>query len=425
MNVLILGSGGREHALAWKIQQSPLVARTLVAPGNAGTQASPTLETHALPSMDAAAVRALCERERVDFVVVGPEAPLVDGLADALREAGILVLGPSAAGARLEGSKAFSKEIMDAAGVPTARYAQVRTPDEIDAFIDGFDGDALVVKADGLAAGKGVVVCDGLDDARAAALAMLHEQPFGAASETIVLEERLLGIETSYIVLTDGQQFVAMPTSQDHKRLLDGDQGPNTGGMGAYSPAPFVSDEVCVAIEEQVIVPTLAELRRREIPFRGFLYAGIMLTAAGPRVLEFNVRLGDPETQALMMALRGDLVPALLDAARGALPADTDLGPCDASAVVVLAAAGYPSAPEKGACIRGLTDAAAVEDAVVFHAGTATKAQDVVVAGGRVLGVTAKGATPEAAIARAYEAVERIRWDGMQFRRDIGKALAD
>jgi hypothetical protein len=268
-------------------------------------------------------------------------------------------------------------------------------------------------------------VCDGVEDARATAHAMLRDQPFGEASATIVLEERLIGIETSYIVLTDGERFVAMPTSQDHKRLGDGDTGPNTGGMGAYSPAPFVTEAIREAIEQHVIVPTLAELRRREIPFRGFLYAGIMLTADGPRVLEFNVRLGDPETQALMMALRGDLVPALVAAAEGALPADADLGPCDASAVVVLAAKGYPESPQKGAVIAGLDAAAKVEQSVVFHAGTALRGPDVVVAGGRVLGVTAVGVTPEAALAQAYRAVERIGWDGMQYRRDIGKALAD
>lgn len=425
MNVLILGAGGREHALAWKIQQSPLVNRTLVAPGNAGTAADNRLETHPIPSMNVADVLALCSDEDVSFVVVGPEAPLVDGLADALRDANLLVLGPSAAGARLEGSKAFSKAIMDAAGVPTARYARVMTAAEVDAFVDAFDGEALVVKADGLAAGKGVVVCDGLEDARATAHAMLRDLPFGEASATIVLEERLIGIETSYIVLTDGERFVAMPTSQDHKRLGDGDTGPNTGGMGAYSPAPFVTEAIREAIERDVIAPTLAELRRREIPFRGFLYAGIMLTSDGPRVLEFNVRLGDPETQALMMALRGDVVPALVAAAEGALPADADLGPCDASAVVVLAAKGYPESPQKGAVIAGLDAAAKVDRSVVFHAGTALRGPDVVVSGGRVLGVTAVGATPEAAIAQAYQAVEHIGWDGMQYRRDIGKALAD
>ncbi len=423
MNALILGGGGREHALAWKVSRSPLVNNVFVAPGNAGTESDERLTNVDLPATDATAIATFCAAHAVELVVVGPEAPLVLGVADALRQAGVAVVGPGAEGAQLEGSKAHSKELMDAAGVPTARYARVSSVDEIDAFIESFDGDALVVKADGLAAGKGVVVCDDVASARAAAVEMLEQRTFGDASDTIVLEERLHGIETSYIVLTDGTHFVPMPTSQDHKRLLDGDAGPNTGGMGAYSPAPFVDDATRAAIEAQVIAPTLAELRRRGTSFRGFLYAGIMLTPDGPRVLEFNVRLGDPETQVLMTALEGDLVPALLACAAGDLSTVERPGAGRASAVIVLAAEGYPVAPRKGAPIAGLDRADEHKSAVVFHAGTRSAEGEVTVAGGRVLGVTAWGPTPELAIERAYAAADEISWPGMQRRSDIGKAL--
>jgi phosphoribosylamine--glycine ligase len=420
--VLVLGGGGREHAIAWKLSQSPLVATVLVAPGNPGTARTPRCENVAVDPCDPVAVSALCDARGVDLVVVGPEAPLVAGVADALRAAGVAVVGPGRDGAELEASKAFAKEIMVAAGVPTARYARCSTPAEVHAFVEAFDGKALVVKADGLAAGKGVVVCDDVRSARDEAVAMLRDRPFGDASATVVLEERLDGIETSYIVLTDGTDFVAMPTSQDHKRLLDGDEGPNTGGMGAFSPAPFVTDAVRDEIEEKVIVPTLAEVRRRGITFRGFLYAGVMLTARGPMVLEFNVRLGDPETQALMLATGDDLVPLLDRAATGSLAGAT-LRADRASAVVVVAAEGYPASPVRGAVIEGLDTAAAEEAVTVFHAGTALRGDTIVVAGGRVLGVAAHGATPEQAVQRAYAGVAHIAWPGAHARTDIGKAL--
>ncbi len=422
MKVLVIGSGGREHALAWKIAQSPRVDEVLVAPGNAGTARDDGMRNVDVGPTDAAALCRLCRDEGVSLAVVGPEAPLVEGVATALRSDGVAVVGPDADGARLEGSKAFAKEVMVAAGVPTARYAHVTSAEEVDAFVASFDGSALVVKADGLAAGKGVIVCDDIASARAAALEMLADRPFGDASASVVLEERLEGIETSYIVLTDGTDFVALPTSQDHKRLLDGDQGPNTGGMGAYSPAPFVGPDVAAQIEREVIEPTLAELRRRGIAFCGFLYAGIMLTSKGPKVLEFNVRLGDPETQVLMGALTDDLVPALLAAAHSDMRGVT-LAAGRAAAVVVLAAEGYPSAPRKGARIEGIELADAMDGVRVFHAGTRAEGDDVVVAGGRVLGVTAFAAQPAEAVALAYSAVARIRWDGMQCRRDIGRAI--
>jgi phosphoribosylamine--glycine ligase len=419
MNVLVIGSGGREHALAWKIARDARVETVWVAPGNAGTARDPELRNLAITTDE---IPTFVVERSVDLVVVGPEAPLVAGLADTLRAHGVRVVGPGADGALLEGSKAFAKEIMVAANVPTARYVRATSREEIDAFVDAFDGDALVVKADGLAAGKGVIVCDDKESARRAAHAMLDERTFGDASDVIVLEERLHGIETSYIVLTDGERYVAMPTSQDHKRLLDGDLGPNTGGMGAFSPAPFVDDATRRRIEEEVIEPTLQELRRRGIDFRGFLYAGVMLTPQGPSVLEFNVRLGDPETQALMVALGDGLVDALVGAAEGNLQVERFEG-TGAAAVVVLAAEGYPASPAKGAAIEGLDAAATVPDVVVFHAGTAERDGEVVVSGGRVLGVTARGTTPDDAVRRAYEAVAHITWPGMQLRRDIGKAL--
>ena len=423
MKVLVVGSGGREHALAWKIAQSERVTQTFVAPGNAGTAAASDLTNVPLSAGD---IPALCDwitEHQVGLVVVGPEAPLVDGLADRLRERGVAVVGPNADGALLEGSKAFAKEIMSAAAVPTARYARAETAADVDAFCDAFDGAALVVKADGLAGGKGVVVCDDVEQARVEAKAMLAGTRFGEASASLVLEERLIGIETSYIVLVDGERYVALPTSQDHKRLLDGDRGPNTGGMGAYSPAPYVSTDDAEAIERDVIRPTIAELRRRGIDFRGFLYAGIMLTDDGPMVLEFNVRLGDPETQALMAAMHDDIVPWLQDAAAGKLSPGAKLKEGRASAVIVLAAEGYPVAPVKGAAIDGV-DGSPAPNSVVFHAGTSRVGDALVVNGGRVLGVTAWAETPEEAVARAYAASDRISWPGMQRREDIGKQLS-
>ena len=422
MKVLVVGSGGREHALAWKIAQSPLVETVLVAPGSPGTEVEAGVSNLPLPEGGWPALAELAHELGVQLAVVGPEAPLVEGLADELRERGIATVGPNRDGALLEASKAFAKEIMVAAGVPTARYGEALQVEEINEFCDGFDGAALVVKADGLAAGKGVVVCDDVESARREAIAMMTERPYGDACDRIVLEERLIGIETSYIVLAAGEDFVALPTAQDHKRLLDGDEGPNTGGMGAYSPAPFVSDALRAQIEDECIRPVLRELRARGIDFRGFLFAGLMLTDDGPKVLEYNVRAGDPETQVLLTALEGDLVPALQQVAAGRLALDS-LGPARASAVVVLAAEGYPHAPVKGVPIDGLDAAARHAGVQVFHAGTTRRGDRVVTNGGRVLGVTASAATPEEALRLAYAAVAEISWPGMQHRRDIGKAL--
>lgn len=419
MKVMVIGGGGREHALAWKIAQSALVDQVYAVPGNPGTAQEPGVENVVLKGNEA--IVAFATEHSVRLAVVGPEQPLVDGLGDALRAAGVLVVGPGADGAWLEGSKAFCKEVAETAGVPTARYARVQTSEEVDAFVDSFDGAALVVKADGLAAGKGVVVCDDCEHARSEAHRMLTEKTFGDASLSLVLEERLVGTEVSYMILTDGTRFQALPTSQDHKRLLDGDEGPNTGGMGAFSPATFLTETDIAAIEQSIIEPTLAELRRRGIDYRGFLYAGVMLTERGPMLLEYNVRLGDPETQVLMMALDEDLVPSLLAAASGELES-RPLQTRGAAAVVVLAAAGYPEAPVKGAPIT--SELTTDTPGRLFHAGTAIADGQLVVAGGRVLGVASAAETPQQALVNVYAAVAGVSWDGMQYRTDIGKVLA-
>jgi phosphoribosylamine--glycine ligase len=419
MNVMVIGGGGREHALAWKIAQSVHVERVFAVPGNPGTLTETKVENVTLNGNDA--IVAFAVQHGVDLVVVGPEQPLVDGVADALRSADVLVVGPGADGAWLEGSKAFCKEVAVSAGVPTAEYAQVTSFEQIDRFVDSFTGAALVVKADGLAAGKGVVVCDDKEQARDAAKKMLAERTFGDASSTIVLEERLEGTEVSYMILTDGTRFQALPTSQDHKRLLDGDLGPNTGGMGAFSPATFLSERDIEEIEARIIEPTLVELRRRNIDYRGFLYAGVMLTNAGPMLLEFNVRLGDPETQVLMMALDEDIVPSLTAAASGELES-RNLRTKGAAAVVVLAAEGYPESPVKGAVITSTLPEGST--ARLFHAGTAWVDGKLVVAGGRVIGVASAAATPQEALHGVYSATAQVKWAGMQFRRDIGKVLA-
>jgi phosphoribosylamine--glycine ligase len=422
MKVLVVGSGGREHALAWKLAQSAHVTEVIAVPGNPGIAAEPRCRCVAIPETDAPAIAELAARERCELAVVGPEAALVAGVASVLRGVGVPTVGPGADGARLEASKLFAKQVMAAAGVPTAAYAEVSSEQDVLAWIGRFRGPGLVVKADGLAAGKGVVVCDSLEEARDEALSMLRLRPFGTACDTLILEERLDGVELSFIVLTDGTSFVCMPTAQDHKRLRDGDTGPNTGGMGAYSPVPFADEALCRRIARDVIEPTLAELRRRGIDYRGFLYAGLMLTAEGPRVLEFNTRLGDPETQAIMLALDEDLVPVLVAAARGDLSGQAPLA-ASPSAVVVMAAAGYPEKPERGARIEGIDEASREPSVVVFHAGTRREGEALLVAGGRVLGVGARGATPTDAIRSAYRGVARICWQGVQYRRDVGARM--
>jgi phosphoribosylamine---glycine ligase len=411
VKVLLLGSGAREHALAWKLAQSARLTKLLVGPGNPGTARVGTNVPLKADVPDE--VVALARQERVDLVVVGPEAPLVAGVADALAAAGIPCFGPVAAAARIEGSKSFAKELMDEAGVPTAGFRVFTDVAGAEAY--AVSQGRIVVKADGLAAGKGVIVAR---DAEAAREAVRAVGAMGTAGQRMVLEELLEGEEVSVIALCDGERYVLLPPAQDHKRVGEGDTGPNTGGMGAYAPAPFLSPEQLSTVGEQVIAPTLATLRRRGMPFRGALYAGLMLTRNGPRVLEFNARFGDPETQVLMMQLAEDVLPLLEACARGQLESRPLAVHPGASVGVVLAAQGYPEAPRKGDRIEGLD--AVPADAPVFVAGVEEKDGRWLTAGGRVLTVCARGADLAEARARAYAAAAHIRFEGMHFRRDIG-----
>lgn len=415
MHILVLGGGGREHALIWKIAQSPLVPRLSAAPGNAGI--AELADCHGLDIEDGPAVADWCVRESVDLVVVGPEAPLVAGVADAVRAAGIDVFGPSAGAARLEASKAFTKEICDACGAPTAGWARFSDRDAALAHVRA-EGAPIVVKADGLAAGKGVIVAETLAEAEAG-IEMIFDGAFGAAGAEVVIEEFLDGEEASFFVLSDGESVVPLATAQDHKRAFDGDKGPNTGGMGAYSPAPVMTDEICEQTMARIIRPTIAEMARRGTPYRGVLFAGLMIGEAGPRLIEYNVRFGDPECQVLMLRLASDLVPALKACATGGL-ADVALDWLpDPALTVVMAAEGYPGSYDKGTPIRGLDRANAMNAVEVFHAGTARTGDDVVANGGRVLNVSALGEDVASARDRAYGAVDAIDWPEGFCRRDI------
>jgi phosphoribosylamine--glycine ligase len=412
VKVLLLGSGAREHALAWKLAQSPLLTRLLIGPGNPGTA---RVGTNVPLQADAPeAVVALARQEAVDLVVVGPEAPLVAGVADALAAVGIPCFGPVAEAARLEGSKAFAKEIMAEAGVPTAGFRVFTDLAEAEAY--AAECGRIVVKADGLAAGKGVIVAT---DAEAAREAVRAVGAMGAAGRRLVLEELLEGEEVSVIALCDGERYVLLPPAQDHKRVGEGDTGPNTGGMGAYAPAPFLTAAQLDEVGEQVIAPTLATLRRRGTPFRGALYAGLMLTRNGTRVLEFNARFGDPETQVLMMQLAEDVLPLLEACARGRLESRPLAVYPGASVGVVLAAGGYPDTPRRGQRIEGLQ--AVPADTPVFVAGVEERDDGLLfTAGGRVLTVCARGADLAEARGHAYATIGHLRFEGMHFRRDIG-----
>ena len=421
MRVLLIGSGGREHALAWKLASSPLLTELHAAPGNPGIGLHATL--HPVGAGDLEGLTALAVRLSADLVVVGPEAPLVDGLADRIAEAGIPVFGPTAAAARLEGSKAFAKSVMDAARVPTARFAVCDTPAAAQAAIGESDG-RVVIKADGLAAGKGVFVCSTPAEAEQAVRACLVERRFGQAGARVLVEERMHGPEVSVFGICDGERVLALPAARDAKRALDGDEGPNTGGMGCISPVPELSHDAVAEIIATVHQPVVNELARRGTPFTGCLYAGLMLTEDGPRVLEFNVRFGDPETQVLLPRLPGDLLALLRDAAAGRLPDAEPAVDDDVSLTVVMAAQGYPDAPVSGAAIDGLHAAEAIEGVTVFHAGTALENGRLVAAGGRVLNVTAVAPDFAQARDRAYAGVGRIAMAGSHHRSDIGLAAA-
>ena len=417
MRVLVVGSGGREHALTWAIAASPLVDALYCAPGNAGI--AEEAECGAIQATDIAGLVGLCQRERIDFVVVGPEAPLVLGLVDALEAEGIPAFGPSAAAAALEGSKAFAKDLCMHAQIPTAPYRRFRDPAAAKAFIASH-GAPIVVKADGLAAGKGVTVAADLDTAYRAVDAALLEHRFGEAGHEIVVEDCLVGEEASFFALVDGKTALPLATAQDYKRVGDGDTGPNTGGMGSVSPAPRFDPALAGQVMERIILPAVGAMDRAGRPFKGILYAGLMLTEAGPQLLEFNVRLGDPEAQVLMVRLMSDLLPALIAARDGVLKSVDLRWHAEHAVCIVMAAKGYPDEPERGSEIRGLDAAAADPKVKVFHAGTRRDGERLVADGGRVLGVTALGQDLAAARDRAYTAVDRIDWPGGFCRRDIG-----
>ena len=416
MNILILGSGGREHSLAWAVMQNPKCDRLIVAPGNAGI--AQIADCAALDIENGGAVVSFAEENAIDFVVVGPEAPLAAGVADRLREAGILVFGPSAEAARLEASKSFTKEICDAAGAPTAAYARFTEAEPAKAYIRR-QGAPIVVKADGLAAGKGVIVA--MDEATALeAVDDMFGGAFGGAGAEVVIEEFMDGEEASLFVLCDGANILSVGTAQDHKRVGEGDTGLNTGGMGAYSPAPVLSPEVEERAMDQIVRPTMAEMARRGTPFQGVLYAGLMIKDGQPRLVEYNVRFGDPECQVLMMRLGAQALDLMHAAAEGRLDEARVNWADDHAMTVVMAAQGYPRAYEKGSVINGLDDLPEDSSHMVFHAGTKAQDGQVVASGGRVLNVTARGATLQQARDNAYAMVEAIDWPGGFYRRDIG-----
>ncbi len=416
MKVLVIGGGGREHALAWKLAQSPRISRVFVAPGNAGTALNPDIKN--VPVTGIAELLQFAESEQIGLTIVGPEAPLSQGVVDAFRAKGLKIFGPTKAAAQLESSKDFAKAFMLRHGIPTAAYATFTDAQAAHDYVKK-QGAPIVIKADGLAAGKGVVVAMSDDEAHAAVDAMLADNKLGSAGAKVVIEEFLQGEEASFIVMCDGKNILPLATSQDHKRLLDGDQGPNTGGMGAYSPAPVVTPELHAKVVREIIKPTVAGMAKDGIPYTGFLYAGLMISPDGQvKTLEFNCRMGDPETQPIMLRLKSDLVTLAEHAVDGTLDkieADWDrrtaLG-------VVMAAANYPDNPRTGDVISGLPKE--LQDAHVFHAGTALKDGQVVTSGGRVLCVTALGETIRHAQSRAYQIAEEIQFEGAQYRTDIG-----
>ena len=416
MNILILGSGGREHALAWAAKQNPKTDRLIVAPGNAGI--AMLAECADIDILDGAAVLVFCEENAIDFVIVGPEAPLAAGVADATRAAGLLTFGPSAAAARLEASKAFAKAVCDACGAPTAAYARFTDAAGAHAHVNA-QGAPIVIKADGLAAGKGVVVAMTLAEAHAAIDEMLGGA-FGSAGAEVVIEEFMTGEEASFFILTDGTHALPIGTAQDHKRAYEGDEGPNTGGMGAYSPAPVLTDAIAARAMAEIVEPALREMARRGTPYQGVLYAGLMIENGQARLVEYNARFGDPECQVLMMRLGAQALDLLLACAEGRLAQARVNWADDHALTVVMAANGYPGAYEKGSVINGLDRLPEDSFHMVFHAGTREEHGQITANGGRVLNVTARGSTLAEARSRAYAMVDLIDWPGGFFRRDIG-----
>lgn len=415
MKILVIGSGGREHALCWKLAQHP-DAEIYAAPGNIGMIDMATLVN--IKVDDIQGLVDFAKAEAIDLTVVGPELPLTLGVVDAFQEAGLACFGPNKAAARLEGSKAFSKELMKKYNIPTAAFDTFTEVAPAKAFVDEI-GVPCVVKADGLAAGKGVIICMTREEADKAIEDMLSDHAFGDASATIVIEEYMEGPEVSVLAFADGKHVLPMVSAQDHKRIFDGDKGPNTGGMGAYSPAPVYTEELSKLVNETIIAPTIAAMAAEGAPFTGILYTGLMLTEKGPRVLEYNVRFGDPETQPIMVRMKSDIVDLFQACLDGTLDQATLEWYDEAAVCVIMASGGYPASSEKGVPIHGL-DTISEEEAIVFHSGTALKDDQIVTNGGRVLGVTAKDTTIKGAIDKAYAAVEKITFDHMQFRRDIG-----
>jgi phosphoribosylamine---glycine ligase len=416
MNILLIGSGGREHALAWKIAQSPLLGKLYIAPGNPGTASFG--ENTTLDVSHHQAVIDFCARKAINLVVIGPETPLVNGLVDALTAEGIKAFGPTKAAAQLEGSKGFTKELCVEAGILTAAFARFSHPDLAKAYLADHPAP-IVIKADGLAAGKGVVVAQ-TDAEASAAIDMMFAGSMGAAGHEIVMEECLFGEEVSFFALCDGLNAIPFGTAQDHKRAFDGDTGPNTGGMGAYSPAPILTPALADEVMNRIIMPTLRTMQARGTPYKGILYAGLMLTDKGPQLIEYNCRFGDPECQVLMMRLHSDLVPLMLSSIDGSVSETTPLWSSDPALTVVMAAKGYPGAVEKGSIIQGLDQAERDENVTIFHAGTQRQGEHLTSNGGRVLNVTAKAATLREARDKAYQAVATIHWPEGFCRTDIG-----
>ncbi len=416
MNILLIGSGGREHALAWALSASAQLTKLYCAPGNAGI--ADVAECVPLDTSDHAAIIAFCQEKKVGFVVIGPEGPLVAGLADDLGAAGIKHFGPSKAAAQLEGSKGFTKDLCAEFNIPTAAYGRFRCATSAEAYL-AKQQLPIVVKADGLAAGKGVVIAETFAEAEAA-IDACFAGAFGAAGSEVVIEEFMVGEEASFFALCDGTHALALATAQDHKRVGDGDMGPNTGGMGAYSPAPVMTPDMVERTMREIILPTVAGMKQRGTPFNGVLFAGLMITAEGPKLIEYNARFGDPETQVLMMRLKSDLLAALLATAGGVLDKFDVRWHDDVALTVVMAAKGYPGTPEKGTEIRGLDAAGAVDGVEVFHAGTKRDGARILADGGRVLNVTARGKSVAEAQARAYAAIAKIDWPGGFCRTDIG-----
>ncbi|REJ90387.1 MAG: phosphoribosylamine--glycine ligase [Planctomycetota bacterium] len=418
MQVLVIGQGGREHAIAWKLAQSPKVTQVFCAPGNAGTEVD--ARNVDINATDTERLIRFAKETGINLTVVGPEAPLVEGVVDAFRSAGLRIFGPTRSAARLEGSKTFAKTMMRRANVPTADFSSFTDVDDALRYLDEREETPLVVKADGLAAGKGVVVCRNREEAVKAVREMMVERQFGAAGDRIMIEERLNGQELSVLAIVDGRTIVTLEPSQDHKAAHDGDRGPNTGGMGAYSPTPIATPEVMDEVIHRILIPLVHTMRKEGAEYTGVLYAGLMLTSQGIKVLEFNVRLGDPEAQPVLMRLKSDLFDLMWAATSGGLHEFAELEWDERPAVcVVMASEGYPGDYEKGRVIRGLPEAAALSETKVFHAGTSRQGDQVVTSGGRVLGVTALGRDISDAKRKAYTGVKCIRWEGAWCRKDI------